>query len=119
MSYPRRYSLTSKAEFKHVFDQPFKISKKHILILFKPSQKTYAKVGVIVGKRVSNSAVVRNKIKRIFRESFRHYHTQLAGWNIVIIAKPHCDTLSNVKLRKDIDDLWEKLLTQYQKRLSA
>ena len=89
-----------------------------MLILFKPNQRTHAKLGVIVGKRVANSAVTRNQVKRIVRESFRHHQDQLNGWDIIVIARLHCDTLSKLKLRKGIDDLWERLLAQYQNRSS-
>lgn len=84
-----------------------------MLILFKPNQKAHARLGVIVGKRVANEASDRNRIKRIVRESFRLKQDELKGWDIVVIARQQCGTLDKLKLRKGIDDLWAKLLTQY------
>ena len=111
LSFPRNHRLVTKAEFKHVFDEAFKVSQKFLTVLYRPNDKAYARVGLIVGKRVVNSAVARNRIRRIIRDSFRFHHDKLVGWDIVVIARQRCDTLSREKIRKGIDDLWEKLLT--------
>lgn len=89
------------------------------MILCRSNQKKHARIGIIVGKRVANSAVVRNRIKRIVRNSFRLNQKRLAGWDIVVIARQSCDTLSNEKIQKGINDLWERLLNQYQNHLSS
>ena len=111
-SFPRDQRLVTKAEYKSVFNKSKKLSQKHLLILFKPNQKTYARMGLIVGKNVTNSAVARNQIKRIIRESFRHHKTLLKNIDIIVIARKHCDKLSKENLRKGIDQLWEKLKIQ-------
>ncbi len=113
MSFPRNHRLATKAEFKRVFDQAQKINQRHVLILFRPNEISHPRIGIIVGKRVANSAVDRNRIRRVIRDSFRHQQQRLASLDIVVIARAQCDTLSKAKLRKGIDDLWEKLLTQY------
>lgn len=114
MSFPRNRRLLTKAEFKSVFDQPFKVTQKHLLALFKPNQKSYARLGVIVAKRVANTAVSRNRIKRAVRESFRLNQEQLTGLDIIILARQHCDTLDKTQLREGINKLWEKLLKHSQ-----
>ena len=108
-SFPRQRRLVTKAEFKSIFDKSKKISQRYLVILYKPNQSDYARLGVIVAKRSVNSAVGRNRIKRIVRESFRHSQERLKGMDVVIIARGQCDQLSNQKLREGIDDLWTKL----------
>ena len=76
-------------------------------------------MGVIIGKKVAVQAVDRNRFKRITRESFRLNQEQLSGWDIVIIAKTQCATLTNIELRKGIEDLWKKLLKQVQTSSSS
>jgi len=110
LSFPRSHRLTNKAEYKSLFDQSNKVSQRCLLILFKPNQKFHARLGLIIGKRAINSAVIRNRVKRILRESFRQNQEKLKGWDIIIIARQQCDKLSKQKLRKGIDQLWEKLL---------
>jgi ribonuclease P protein component len=115
LSFPRNHRLVSKAEFKSIFDDSLKVTQKHLLALFKPNTKSNARLGVIVGKRVANHAVARNKIKRIIRESFRANQDQLKGIDIVIIARHQCDSLDKIQLREGIETLWQKLKIQYQK----
>jgi ribonuclease P protein component len=98
-----------------VFDESSKVNQKHLLALFKPNQKTYARLGLIVGKRVANKAVARNQIKRVIRESFRMTQEQLIGLDIIVIARHQCDTLDKRNLRRGIDKLWDKLLEHIQK----
>lgn len=119
LSFPRSHRLVTKAEFKNVFDEPLKVSQRCLMILCRSNQKNHARIGIIVGKRVANSAVARNRIRRIVRDSFRFNQEKLTGWDIVVIARHQCDTLSKEKIRKGIDDLWERLLTQYQNRSSS
>jgi ribonuclease P protein component len=115
LSFPRDHRLVTKAEFKRVFDESKKVNHRHVLILYSPNQKPHARIGIIVGKRFANSAVDRNRIRRVIRDSFRHVKDSLAGIDIVVIARSQCDTLSKATLRKGIDDLWKRLLTQHQK----
>jgi ribonuclease P protein component len=112
LSFPRSHRLTTKADFQAVFDYSKKINQKHLLVLYKPNQLSIARLGVMVGKRVASDAVVRNRIKRTIRESFRHNQDRLKGYDLVVIARQQCDTLINTKLREGIDGLWEKLLAQ-------
>lgn len=109
LGFSRNHRLVTKAEFKSIFDKSKKISQKYLLALYKPNQTTHARLGLVIGKRTVNSAVKRNRIKRIIRESFRHQRESLKGVDIIIIARQQCDKLSNQKLREGIDQLWEKL----------
>lgn len=119
MNFPRSQRLVTKAEFKQVFDESNKIVQKYLLILLRPNEKNHARLGISVGKRVANTAIARNRIKRVIRESFRCHKHHLLGWDIVVIARQQCDKLDKAKLRKGIDSLWEKLLTQYPNRSSS
>jgi len=118
LSFPRSHRLVTKADFSHVFDDALKVSQSCLMVLYRTNQLNHARIGIIVGKRVANNAVDRNRIRRIVRDSFRHNQERLAGWDIVVIARQQCDTLSKEKIRKGIDNLWERLLKPYQKRLS-
>lgn len=119
MSFPRSFSLKTKAEFKRVFDHSKKINQKHLLALFIKNKMVHARLGIIVSKRVSKSAVVRNRIKRIVRESFRLNQNYLTGLDIIVIARQQCDTLDKFNLRQGIDHLWNRLKTQSPTPLST
>jgi ribonuclease P protein component len=115
LRFPRSFSLTAKADFNSVFDKSLKVTQRHLVLLYKPNEKSHSRLGVIVGKRVANLAVSRNRIKRVVRESFRCNQVELQGWDIIVIARQQCDTLCKHKLRKGIDDLWKKVIAQSPK----
>lgn len=114
MSFLRSHRLTHQAEYNSVFDEQKKVSQRCLLVLFKPNQKLHGRLGLVIGKRAINSAVIRNRVKRILRESFRQNQERLKGWDIVIVARQQCDKLSKQKLRAGIEQLWEKLLAHSQ-----
>lgn len=114
LSFPRNYRLVSKFEYQSTFDNATKVAQKYLLALYKPNQSTHSKLGIIVGKRVANRAVVRNQIKRVIRESFRAHPLKRAGLDIIVIARHQCDTLNKEEIRAGIDKLWQRLVTQYQ-----
>jgi ribonuclease P protein component len=46
-----------------------------------------ARLGIVVAKRNVKSAVARNKVKRLIRESFRKQQEQLSGLDVVVVVK--------------------------------
>jgi len=55
------------------------------------------------------SAVDRNRVKRVARESFRCHQHKLAGNDIVILARNNTATLSNRRLFQQLHDIWSEL----------
>ena len=58
-------------------------------------------MGLIVSKKVSKKAVVRNKIKRRLREIFRLNQNSLDSFDIVIIAKQNAAECEYADLEKN------------------
>jgi ribonuclease P protein component len=109
VNFSRKYRLLDKAEFKYIFDQPKKVDHKFFVLLYRPSEKKYSRLGLIVAKRTTPLAVERNRLKRIFRESFRAHRDQLLEMDVLIIAKQQCYKLTNELLREGIDKQWKRL----------
>ncbi|TXI26808.1 MAG: ribonuclease P protein component [Nitrosomonas oligotropha] len=70
-SLPKSYRLHKATEFAAVINLRCQINGDLIQIYMKPNEFEYARLGLIVSKRMERSAVKRNKIKRILRETFR------------------------------------------------
>ncbi|MER0202410.1 MAG: ribonuclease P protein component [Nitrosomonas sp.] len=70
-SLPKSYRLHKATEFAAVINLRCQTNGELIQIYMKPNEFEYARLGLIVSKRIERSAVKRNKIKRILRETFR------------------------------------------------
>ncbi len=66
------------------------------------------RLGVTVTRKVGN-AVVRNRIKRQTREFFRRRRADLGCWDINVIAKRQAAGQDPEALRKDLEDLFDRL----------
>jgi ribonuclease P protein component len=67
-----------------------------------------ARLGLAVSRKVSRSAVQRNRIKRLVRESFRQHSPHLPALDIVVMARPGAAGCDNSQLTLSIDALLER-----------
>jgi len=65
-------------------------------------------MGMTVSRRVSPKAVVRNRIKRRIRESFRVTQALLAGLDLVVVARTPAATAEHTALRESLQRHWNK-----------
>lgn len=100
--------LSRKADFQTVFQKGKKQKTPYFAILIKANGQEHARLGIVIGKKAVSSAVVRNQIKRIFRESFRYNQHFLSGKDIVIVVYNTICTLDRKKLRSFLDSQWIK-----------
>ncbi len=66
---------------------------------------TGARLGIAVSRKVDRNAVGRNRIKRVWRETFRHQCALLPPGSYVAIAKPAAAQADNPALRAALLDL--------------
>ena len=79
--------LRTPKDYQRVKGTPLLVKNKGLLLLAKPNQLTNARLGLVVPKRCVRRAVLRNRIKRTLRESFRLNQALLKGLDIVAIAR--------------------------------
>ena len=79
------------------------------------NQCLHGRLGFAIAKRRVPRAVQRNTIKRIARESFRLRVQELAGLDIVVIAKDAADKADKSRLRATIDQQWRRLLKRFNR----
>jgi ribonuclease P protein component len=62
-------------------------ARTHILFVMRAANSEISKgeAGIIASKKVGN-AVIRNKVRRRFREILRHHKSEIAGLKVVIFA---------------------------------
>jgi len=66
----------------------------------------HARLGLTVSRRASTKAVIRNRIKRCVRESFRNSQNTLGGLDLVIIAQPGAGVADPATLRVSLQRHW-------------
>jgi len=62
-----------------------------------------------VSRRVSKLAVVRNRIRRVMRDSFRLHRATLPACDVLLIAYTTAALQTNHDLRDELEAVWHKL----------
>jgi len=88
MSIPKSQRLTSHQQFKSVLDRGRRAGDGLLTLYVAPNERGHARLGVSVG-RSSGNAVVRNRLKRLLREAFRHSLDRIPpGFDYVLMISP-------------------------------
>ena len=94
LTFRRRHRLTHAREYQRVAAERVRKSAGPLVVSIAPSGLDQHRLGLAVGRRVG-SAVVRNRIKRNLRESFRQARDQFprptagGSYDIVVGLRPH------------------------------
>ncbi|MFO1422986.1 MAG: ribonuclease P protein component [Candidatus Competibacteraceae bacterium] len=107
--FPRRARLTGRNAFAHVFAQPVKSGDRYFTVLARPNALAYPRLGLAVSRKVAKSAVARNRIKRIARDSFRHHQAWLGGLDCVVMGRVGLTEPDNAVLFASLRRHWRRL----------
>jgi ribonuclease P protein component len=108
--FDRRKRLVKSSEYQRVFgDKAQRISGGGLSILARGNHLDHPRLGIVVSSRVARTAVARNRIKRLVRESFRLQQARLKGWDVVVIARPDVVKQTNQELLASLEGHWKKL----------
>ena len=82
-----RERLRCPRAYQRVFEQGEKLVGSLFILYVLPTSEPYSRLGLAVSKRIGN-AVVRNRIKRSLRETFRrHKACLLSSCDLVCVAR--------------------------------
>lgn len=99
--------LLKASEFKRVFDKAdIKVSDQNILILARRNQLDSPRLGLVIAKKNVKTAVARNLIKRVVRETFRHRQHDIRGLDFVVLARKGLGELDNRQLHSLLEQQW-------------
>jgi ribonuclease P protein component len=82
--------LVKKAEFDRVFAENQRAKTDYVVVMARPNQVGYPRLGMVIAKRLLARSVDRNRVKRCVRESFRQVLPELPSCDFVVrlIVKP-------------------------------
>jgi len=107
--FPREDRLTTGADFSRVFRRATRSADAYFTVLANFRDQPGPRLGMAVSRRTAKSAVVRNRIKRLIRESFRHGCGRLPCADIVVISRPPAAEASNKTLTRSLESHWRRL----------
>ncbi len=113
MKFSRQSRLLKPAEFKSVFQQPFRSGDDFFRILARGNGIQRHRLGMAVSKKACPLAVGRNRIKRLVRESFR---TRILGTayketlDFVVLPNPSASKQTNKALDQSLSSHWQRLI---------
>lgn len=112
----RPHRIVASRRYREIFHNRNIRGGRYFTIYQLPNEVGVHRLGLAVSRKVSKSAVRRNRIKRQVRESFRLFRETLAagpegvgGMDVVVVARPRAAGAENVELRRDLDRLWRRL----------
>lgn len=109
--FPRRARLTEADDFGKVFKQcKYRLSDRWFTLLANTGPVDQPRLGLAISRKVARNAVARNRIKRVIRESFRHWQTRLDSLDIVILGRAGVSTQPNHVLNAALEKLWTQLI---------
>jgi len=83
-SYKKHSHLRKADDISSVFDFKCRVSAPHFVVLGKPNNLVFPRLGIMVAKKTARLSVSRNYIKRIVREQFRVQQGGLPSLDMVV-----------------------------------
>ncbi len=94
--------LRASADFAKCYQSGKTRHGEFVLVRTKQNKKPENRYGVVVSKKISKRAVIRNRIKRRIVAILRDEAPMAGGNDVVIVVKPTALTSSPKALREDI-----------------
>ncbi len=110
--FPRDQRLTQSRLYEQLFRRGARLRGKHISLLYMPAQT--GSIGFVITKKVSKSAVVRNRTKRRIRSLVQDllkqkYPHVLAKYSVAIVIHRTMDTISPADMQTELTGVLDKI----------
>src|SRR5690348_14601874 len=69
------------------------------------NETSFARLGIIAGKRVVQYSVTRNFVKRVIRETFRHHQRELTGYDVLVRVRRSVTRAEAAAVRTELTTL--------------
>lgn len=122
--FPGTARLKKPTDFKRVFKQNSASADGLFRVIARPAGHAESRLGLAVSRKIDRRAVGRNRIKRVARESFRHWraaHAAAGGQalDIVVLARPGAADADNERLFSSLNHHWPTLVRRVGQRFQG
>lgn len=108
--FPVEVRVRTGRDYRAAFADSRRVSTRHFSLHLRLRDGGFCRLGMAVSRKVSPDAVVRNRIKRQIRESFRQRYRALPAGDCIVVARAGAGALDKAALRDDLATLWERLI---------
>jgi ribonuclease P protein component len=105
--------LHQPAEFRDVKRRGRKFSDAFFSLSVLANHETYPRLGLSIATRTFGTAVSRNRIKRLARESFRLNQHSLPPVDVTVSAREAARLAKLTDLRASLEQHWKKITQQW------
>jgi ribonuclease P protein component len=109
LTFEPRKRLHQPAEFREVKRRGTKFADAFFSLSVLANHETYPRLGLSIATRTFGSAVARNRIKRLTRESFRLNQHSLPPVDVTVSAREAARHASASDLRASLDKHWKSI----------
>jgi ribonuclease P protein component len=103
------HRLRKATDFEAVFGTAQRSSDALFTVLYRPSGLEVPRLGLAIAAKRVRTAVGRNRLRRLIRESFRVHKATLAGLDIVVLARDGAAQAANDQVAVSLAAHWKRL----------
>jgi len=111
-SFPRQLRLTQAGQYRQVFSNNRRIGDAAITILIGNQPASCPRIGFAIARKQIQKAVIRNQLKRMFRESFRRNQHRLPARDMVIMVRRQIILIEKAQLKQSLEKHWNSVIKQ-------
>ena len=109
-NFSRRVRLLTSEDFQRVFrETQCKSIDDRFTLLARRNGLENPRLGLAISKRLIKTAVGRNRVKRLIRESFRLHQDQLHDLDIVVLGRSGVLQASNTEILESLRFHWQRV----------
>ena len=97
------------AEFRDIKRRGRKFSDAFFSLSVLANNETHPRLGLSIATRIFGTAVARNRIKRLTRESFRLNQHSLPPVDVTVSARDAARAATSSELRLSLDEHWKSI----------
>ena len=96
--------LRSSLSFSEVFEEGCTVVGRFVVLHYLPSGRSRPRVGFAAGKKLGG-AVLRNRLRRVLKEAFRHLQGELLPADVVLVARRRMSQAAFSEIQDDLSRL--------------
>ena len=109
LRFTKQTKLIKTDEFSSVFNFRKRITAKFLAVHYQPNTLAFARLGLVVGKKIAKRAVHRNYMRRVLREFFRTQQHTISAMDLVVRVQKKFEKQDFMQIKQEFDGLIAKI----------